>query len=149
MNWQFMNTYLAVGLAVLVGSLTTVQSAINTELGKHIGGVAAALVSFTVGTATLVGFYLVVGEGGLKNAAKAPVYLWVGGFLGAAFVYSMIRLIPIIGATSVVAGVIAGQLLLSIVIDQFGWFGLQKIAFDWTRGLGVILLLAGVKLLGK
>ncbi len=76
-------------------------------------------------------------------------YLWVGGLLGATFVFSMIKLLPRIGAGSTAAGVIAGQLLLALIIDQFGWFGLAKTGMNWTRGIGAALLLIGVKLLSK
>lgn len=141
--------YLAIFLAFIMGALATLQSAINTGLGKHIGGVTSALASFTVGTATLVVFYLISGEGGFKNAAKAPAYLWIGGLLGAVFVYGFIKLIPLAGTATVVAGAIAGQLLLAMLIDQFGWLGMPRIGLDWTRGLGAVLLLVGVKLISK
>ena len=144
-----MSSYLAIALAVVVGALTTLQAALNTELGKYVGGVSSALVSFTVGTVTLLIFYFISGESGFKSASKAPFYLWIGGIFGAMFVYSMIRLIPLAGTASVMAGVIAGQLLLAMVVDQFGLFGMPKIGFDWTRGLGAVLLLAGVKLINK
>jgi len=144
-----MGRYLALALAVAVGALTTVQSAINTELGKHIGGIAAALVSFVVGTSTLAVFYLVSGEGGIKGLTRVSPYLWMGGILGAIFVFGIIKLIPQIGVGSAMAGVIAGQLLLAMVIDNFGWFGLTKYPVNWVRLLGAALLLAGVRLMGK
>ncbi len=144
-----MKSYLAIALAFIVGALTTIQAALNTELGKYIGGVSAALVSFGVGTATLGIFYLVSSDGGFKDAAKAPPYLWIGGILGAMFVYGMIKLIPVVGTASVLAGVVAGQLLLAMLIDQFGWLGMQKIEFGRTRAIGAVLLLVGVKLVSR
>lgn len=51
-----MNHLFAVSLAIFIGALASIQSAVNSQLGKHIGGVAAALVSFIVGTATVAVF---------------------------------------------------------------------------------------------
>lgn len=144
-----MNNYFALMLAFIVGALTTVQSAINTSLGRYIGSIGAALVSFLVGTATLTIVYFMYGEKGLSNVAKVPPYLFIGGLLGALFVFGMIKLLPQIGAGGAIAWGIAGQLLLAILIDQFGLFGQSKIPLDWTRGLGATLLLIGVKLITK
>lgn len=144
-----MSKYLALTLAVAVGALTTIQSSINSELGKQIGGVAAALVSFIVGTATLAILYLVTGEGGLKGVTGVRPYLWIGGIMGAIFVFSMIKLIPRIGVGSVMAGVLAGQLILAMIIDNFGWFGLNRYPVNWVRLLGAAFLLVGVRLMGR
>ena len=144
-----MGNYLAVGLSILVGGFISVQSAINSELGKQIGGLAAALVSFSVGTIALALFYIFSSESGLRGVFKVSPYLLIGGFLGAMFVFSMIKVLPNIGAGAAIAGVIAGQLLLAMLVDHFGWFGVTKIAVSWQRGIGAVLLLVAVKLIGK
>ena len=144
-----MSKYLAVTLAIIAGALTSVQSAINTELGKEIGGLGAALVSFSVGTAGLALYYLFSGQGGLKGITKVPPYLLIGGLFGALFVFGMIKLIPQIGVSSAIAGVIAGQLMLAVLIDHFGWFGLTKFSLNLSRGIGALLLLLGVRLMSK
>lgn len=144
-----MARYIALGLAMFVGALTSIQSAINTQLGRHVGGVTAALISFSVGTASLGLVYIFSSENGLKNVTKVQPYLLIGGLFGAIFVFSMIKLVPQIGAGSTIAGVIAGQLILALVIDQFGWFGLKKVGIDFPRGMGAVLLILGVKLISK
>lgn len=144
-----MNYILAIVLAIVVGGLTSVQSAINTQLGKYVGGIGAALISFIVGSATLILFYLISGNGGLKNSGKAPLYLFIGGVFGAMFVFSMIKLIPKIGVSSSMAGVIAGQLLAAVAVDHFGFFGVTPIKFNYVRFIGSVFLLVGVKLMSK
>ncbi|GAB4261343.1 DMT family transporter [Thermincola ferriacetica] len=144
-----MNHLFAVSLAIFIGALASIQSAVNSQLGKHIGGVAAALVSFIVGTATVAVFYLLAGEKGLKGVTGVAPYLLIGGMFGAMFVFGMIKLVPLIGVSSASAGVIAGQLLLAVVIDHFGWFGVAKHSLNWVRGIGALLLLLGVRLMSK
>lgn len=144
-----MSKYFAVVLAITIGALSSIQAAINTDLGKQIGGVGAALISFCVGTVSLTIVYFFSGESGLKGVVKVSPHLWIGGLLGAMFVYGMIRLVPVLGVGSVMAGAIAGQLILALFIDQFGWFGVTKVGIDWIRAFGAVLLLIGVKMITK
>lgn len=144
-----MSNFLSLLFALIAGGLTSIQSAVNTNLGKYVGSVGASLVSFFVGTITLIIIYLLFGQAGLKNAGKAPLYLFIGGIFGAIFVFSMVYLIPKIGVGSAIAGVIAGQLIIAVIIDHFGLFGLNPIKFNFVRFLGTIFLLIGVKLMSK
>jgi transporter family-2 protein len=47
---------------------------------------------------------------------------------------------------TLVALVLAGQLLVALVVDQFGILGYPQIAVTPTRLLGAVLLLAGALL---
>jgi transporter family-2 protein len=144
-----MTNIMALLAAIFIGALSTIQSGINTDLGKHIGGLTAALVSFLVGTITLAIFYLVSGSKEITGIFKVPHILLIGGFFGALFVYGMIKIIPIIGVSGSIAGVIAGQLILGMIMDHFGWFGLPVITFTFRRALAAILLIVSTILMKK
>ena len=51
-----------------------------------------------------------------------------------------------LGAGGVVAATIAGQLTMSVLIDQFGWLGLDKDPISAMKVIGVVLLAAGTLL---
>lgn len=136
-------------LAILVGGLTSIQSAINTRLGSYIGSVEAALTSFIVGTLALAVMVIPFGSGKLNQIWHTPWYLLVGGILGASFVFSIIKIVPILGTGTTLAGVIAGQLMLAVLIDHFGWLGLNTIRIDIYRIMGIVFLLLGVKLISR
>ena len=51
-----------------------------------------------------------------------------------------------LGAGGIVAASIAGQLTMSVVIDQFGLLGVDKDPISATKPLGVLLLAAGTLL---
>ena len=53
-----------------------------------------------------------------------PAYLYVGGLLGATFLGLSVFLTPRIGSGTLMCLAIAGQILTSMTIDYFGWFGL-------------------------
>lgn len=62
------------------------------------------------------------------------------------FVGASIVLGPRIGAVALVGWVIAGQLLMSVVLDHFGLAGFAVHPVSTLRVLGVVLLIAGAAL---
>jgi transporter family-2 protein len=51
--------------------------------------------------------------------------------------------LPRMGATTAVTLIIIGQLVMGMLIDQFGWFGVAVRPIDGWRVAAVVLLLAG------
>jgi transporter family-2 protein len=136
-------------LTVFAGGLIALQAPINSILGKSVGTFAAASVSFIVGTIALVLITLLVG-GGFGDVGEARHLAWYylsGGILGAVYVTTALVAVRSLGAGGVVAATIAGQLSLSLVIDQLGVLGVDERAITWERVLGVVLLAAGTLLI--
>ena len=125
------------------------QAPINSMLGRSVGTFAAASVSFIVGTIALVLITLLVG-GGFGDIGEARHLSWyylMGGLLGAVYVTTALVAVRELGAGGVTAATIAGQLSLSLVIDQLGILGVDKQAITWQRVLGVLLLALGTFLI--
>jgi bacterial/archaeal transporter family-2 protein len=131
------------------GVVLPFQAGINAELGDWLGSpVRAAFVSFLVGTIVLLVAAAFVFKP-LPSWAKlgdAPWWVWVGGALGAFYVASAIVTAPKLGAAQLVALVVAGQALASLVVDQFGWVGFETKHISVGRALGMALVFAGVAL---
>ena len=66
--------------------------------------------------------------GGLGNIGSArPLYMVVGGGLvGALFVGSIVWTVRALGVTGLSAATLAGQFVAALVIDHFGWLGVDK-----------------------
>jgi transporter family-2 protein len=141
-------TSLLFPLAVAAGLAAPVQFAVNSQLRSYVGGpVAAAAISFLVGTVVLVvAAAPTVGRIHGDRVAGAPWWVWTGGLLGAAYVAASIVLTPRLGAGATVVLFIAGQLLGSIVLDQFGLLRLPVHHATWPRLLGAVLVLGGAVL---
>lgn len=143
-----MDRGLAVLLMALVGGLIALQPAVNAGLGRATGNIAAALVSFAIGTLLLLVIVLLSGQaGGLSSAFDVRWYYLLGGILGAAYVFTALVTVSSIGAGGVAAATITGQLTASVVIDRLGVLGLEETAITWERVAGVALLLAGTYLI--
>ena len=135
-------------LMALVGGLIALQPAINAGLGRSTGNLAAALVSFAIGTLLLAVIVALVGQaGGVGSMFDVPWYYLLGGVLGAAYVTTALITVSTIGAGGVAAATITGQLTASVVIDRMGILGLEETPLTWDRLLGVGLLLAGTFLI--
>jgi transporter family-2 protein len=118
------------------------------ELGERVGVVPAvafsAVVSVLIGvTALLVSTRSL---GGLIDVLREPVWLWIGGGLSVFIILAVTVGPPRIGTTATIGIVVAGTLAMGVVIDQFGLFGLDRIALSWPRAVGVGLLAMGAAL---
>ncbi len=143
-----MDRGLALILMALTGGLIAMQPAVNAGLGKSTGNIAAALVSFAIGTLLLAAIVVLAGQaGGVGSAADVPWYYLLGGVLGAAYVFTALVTVSSIGAGGVAAATITGQLTTSIVLDRVGFLGLDQQPITATRLAGVVLLLAGTLLI--
>lgn len=142
-----MDRGLAVILTVIVGVLIALQPPVNAGLGRATGNVAAAFVSFLIGTLLLALLVGLAGEAeGLRSTFDVEWQYLTGGILGVAYVFTVLVTVSSIGAGGVAAATITGQLTASIVIDRLGILGLEQQELSVERLAGVALLLAGTYL---
>jgi transporter family-2 protein len=139
------------GIAVLAGVMVTMQSVLNSALGGKTGYLGSVLILTAISIAVLV--VLIRLFPGTANLQSLPGfsqwYLYAGGVLGIVIVVAPILLIPKIGTTATLTGLVVGQLLLAVVIDHFGVLNVQRVEFDITRLFGVVLLAIGAYLVVK
>jgi bacterial/archaeal transporter family-2 protein len=139
-------------MALAAGVLLPVQAGLNAQLRSALGSpVAAALVSFLVGTASLAMVALLLRTPlplGRAWAVTSP-WQWSGGLIGAVYVLAAIVLAPKLGAATLIAAVVAGQMITSLVLDQYGLVGFPVHPLTLVRVLGAGLVIAGVILIQR
>jgi bacterial/archaeal transporter family-2 protein len=138
----------AVVLTATAGGLIALQAPINSTLGRSVGTFQAAFMSFLVGTIALA-VVATFARGGLAQIGEVRNVAWyylIGGLLGAVYVSSVLVTVRSLGAGGVTAATIAGQLTLAVVVDHFGWLGVERQAITLPRVAGILLLAAGVAL---
>jgi len=139
-------TYLAFAFAI--GLMIPVQAAINNQLKGFVGNstLLAAFISFTVGTIALAVVSAVNRQPWSALAGISRVDWWhlTGGLLGALFVFGTTLLAPRIGVAKMTALIVAGQVLISLVLDHNGWLGLAVREITPVRAFGGLLVVAGV-----
>jgi len=137
-------------LAFAAGIVLTVQVGVNSALRGAVGNpVMAALISFVIGSAGLLAFLLVTRTPWPDRAqlTTAPAWGWLGGLLGAFYVVSTIIVGPRLGAAALLALIVLGQLVTSLLVDHFGWLGFPEQPLTALRLLGALLLFGGMLLI--
>jgi len=132
---------------VLAGGLAASQAALNARLSAVIGNpIQASLISFVIGALGLAILLIATRQGmpSLIQIVKVPPHLLLGGLCGGVFITCAIFLVPRIGVVNVLFLGLAGQMLVSIAIDYFGLFGLQRQVLSVVKVVGLVLILAGV-----
>ncbi|MGO8969133.1 MAG: DMT family transporter [Myxococcaceae bacterium] len=144
-------TLLLAFLGLAGGACLVVQASLNAGLRTHLGSVGwAGLISYVGGTLAMAVSLLVARVPlPIANARTAPGVWWLGGFFGAAYLGASIVLVPRVGAATAIALVVAGQLVCSLVLDQYGFLGVPQHSFSFTRALGALLLFGGVLLIRR
>jgi bacterial/archaeal transporter family-2 protein len=135
--------------ALVAGAAIALQAGVNTELARWVGSpIRASFVSFVVGAVALglLSAAILKPLPSGSRLADAPWWAWVGGLLGAFYVVGSVVTAPRLGAATLVAAVIAGQIVSSLLIDQFGWVGFREHPVSAGRLAGVALVFAGVAL---
>ena len=82
----------------------------------------------------------------LSTIAKSSPLSWIGGVFGTVYIVASIMLLPRLGAMTVIALLITGQMLASVAFDHFGLFGLAQRPIDLYRAGGAVLLVLGALL---
>ena len=142
--------WLYILLALVAGFCLPTQAGINTQLNLWSqSAILAATISFAVGTIGLFIYALClrIPWPEVGTIARHPWWVWSGGLLGAFLVASTVVLAPRLGAASMVALIVAGQMTASLALDHFGWLGYQLHPISGFRILGVFLLVGGVVLI--
>jgi transporter family-2 protein len=128
-----------------------VQAPTNALLARGVGSpVNAAFVSFIVGSIALAAVAFALGARPGAGAMRAlPWYAWIGGFYGAVFVAVAAFAAPRMGVTYFLMVAIAGQLIMALLLDRLGAFGIPRVEVSSTRVLGVLFVLAGAFLVRR
>ena len=136
-----------IGLAggVAVGLQSPMASMLTQRLGifesvfiVHIGGAIIALIPL-----------LIYSGGKLSQWRSVPWYTLGAGIFGLVVIAAISYMIPRVGVAASIITVVAGQLLVGSILDQYGWLGASIRPLDLTRLLGMGVVLFGVWLTVK
>ena len=136
-------------LAMGIGIAMTFQTAINSQLREYLySPLQAALFSFLVGTIVLafLVFFQPATKPELATFGQIPWYLWIGGCLGVYAISVSIYTAPKLGFLTLSGLIIFGQIIMSMIVDQFGLLGTEKTPINWQRLLGGVVIFIGVLL---
>ena len=136
-------------LALLIGAGVGLQALVNARLNHYAENFWwAAVISFAVGTAGLLLLTIAQGQPLPARAAlaQAPWWAWTGGLLGAAYIATIIVLVPRMSPAMLFGAIIFGQMLALVVAEHFGAMGVTRHPMTIGRAAGVALIVVGAGL---
>lgn len=136
--------------AVASGTLGAVQVAVNGYLGQIVhSALKSTVVSFVTGILLLTlicSFLILSGKVPLRRPQHegfGPWWAWLGGVLGAIYVYVNVTLSHVIGTGGTVMVLLIGATLGGVLVDHFGLFGTARRPVNLKKSAGIALMLLG------
>jgi transporter family-2 protein len=133
--------------ASLAGAFIPLIGILNARVGRALGEpIYATVILFAVAILLALLISLVLGK--VSPLAQNLQYLrpldYGAGFIVAFYVISATVLAPRIGVANFIVMAVSSQILFSLVIDHFGFFGAPIKPVNVTQVGGIFLLLAGL-----
>jgi transporter family-2 protein len=122
----------------LASIITQKMGMMESAFIVHFGGAVAALLPLLFMSGGKIGLW-----------RSLPWYTLFTGVLGLVVLSAVSYAIPRIGVAGAITSIVTGQLLISALLDHFGWLGAAVRPLDSTRILGLAVLFLGVWLTVK
>ncbi|MGQ5208909.1 DMT family transporter [Bacillus subtilis] len=137
-------------LFTLIGGVTlSAQSSINGTFSRKAGTIETTFLTFLTGTMFLTIFILFFGSGNVLGLLEAPKWQLSAAFLGTAYLLLTVVAVPRIGVIATNIAAIAGQLVIGVMIDHFGWFNSLVIEFDIKRVFALLFMIISLYFIYK
>lgn len=137
-------------LFTLIGGITlSAQSSINGTFSRKAGTIETTFLTFLTGTMFLAIFILFFGSGNVLALLEAPKWQLSAAFLGTMYLLLTVMAVPRIGVIATNIAGIAGQLVIGVVIDHFGWFENLVIPLDTKRSFALLFMIIALYFIYK
>ena len=137
--------------AAVAGCFNAVQAGANAGLGKALDNkLLAGVIVLAISCGIIAAAALVAGRLSLPSAGKfaaVPWWAWTGGALSAAFILSQLYAAEPLGSAVFMTVTVTAAVLTSLALDHWGLVGFKEHAFNWGRGVGAALIVAGLALI--
>lgn len=84
-----------------------------------------------------------------ESIAAMPWWAPLGGLIGAFAVVAGLLFVGWVGAGTFGGLTITANILMSLLIDKYGWFGLPVHEFTLGRAAGAVLMMSGIFLISR
>ena len=137
-------------MALCVGVLVALMISVNGELSSALGIYSASLLIRILGS--IFAFFMAKAQNEARFPKKMPLYLYLGGCVGALTTLFNNYAFAHISVTAIMALSLFAEATFSLMIDTFGWFHIQKRPLKKATFfcllfslIGIIILLVGAK----
>ncbi len=149
--------WIAIVIALAAGAGNPLQAGANAELNRVTGHpLLAALWVYLSGFAGVLLLIVVLRsffpsplDRVAATAAQVPWWAWLGGVISIGSTIAGLMLAQRLGSGVFTGLSVTAALLMSVLLDQFGWAGFRQHSASPLRMLGCGFLIAGVWLVAR
>lgn len=129
-------------VAAIAGVAVALQGQFMGTMNRSVGTVTGVFFTYGVGGLLATILWLIKRES-LEGVRRIPWYAWSAGALGLVIVAGIGYAAPRLGLSRTLVLTVAAQLVVAVIIDQFGLLGASQRTVDATRILGLALTVTG------
>ena len=129
--------------AVLAGISVTMQNSLNGLINPYLGAMGASFIGFAIQLTLLVIFQLAK-EHRMVSLKNVPFYYYSSGIISSIVVGLIGFCVARMGSAVTTCCSVAGQIVMSALVDHFGLFATKKNPFSKKRVPGFVMILLGV-----
>jgi len=137
-------------LALLAGLLMSVQGVFNTRIMDSSNmWTTNSWVHFTAFITSIIIWFFSGRENLLSVFNVSNKFYLLSGVIGALITFTVIKSISGLGPAYATMLILIAQLVVSCLIEALGLFGTEKVCFEWSKLIGVALMIAGIVVFQK
>lgn len=130
--------------SILAGIFISLQNVFNTRVSEKVGLLGTVTIVHGVGFVASLIIVLFIRYKGFNDINQVNKVYLLGGLFGIIIVFSVMKSISLLGVTYSVSILLTAQLVISLIIDSFGLFGIEKIDFTLNKPLGILVMIIGI-----
>ena len=132
-------------IALISGALMSIQGVFNTEVTKATSlWVSTSFVQLTALIVCLLAWAFTDRQSFLTLMEVPNKWTLLGGVIGAFITATVVRSMADLGPARAAMLIVLAQLIVAWVIELFGWFGVERTAFEWRKLMGMGIAIIGV-----
>ena len=138
-------------IAIISGAANPVQSAAHGQLNKQLDQpVWAGVGIYATGFLAMLTIQAFVREPlPLSHVGQVSWWAWTGGVISILSTLAALTLVQKLGSSTFTAIGVTASLIVSVLLDQFGWLGMKQHPLTPTRIGGCVLLILGLWLVSR
>lgn len=137
---------LGILIALLSGILMSVQGVFSTGVTKQTNiWLSSTFVQLTAFILCLLGWLVAGRQASFVSLFKIDKkYMLLGGVFGALITFTVVLGMTYLGPAKATILIVTAQLIASYLIEILGWFGTEKVDFQWKKLIGIIVIIVGI-----
>ncbi|MDF2892607.1 MAG: hypothetical protein K0R80_2974 [Clostridia bacterium] len=130
-------------LSAFIGVLITIMILLNGVLSQKLGNYASAMIIHLLGFISII-LILIIKKIRISLSKDLPLYLYSGGLLGVFTILFNNISFNLLGASLTLALGLLGQSICSLILDHYGWLGMEVVQFRKEKLIGLTIIASGI-----